>query len=133
LKEERALQAFLCAASDAGILKSAHDIAQGGVAVALAESCIAGNIGVELVGLVGTRVDAAFFGERSSAAIVTCAASHEDDLTRLARRFGVTHGRLGMVGGFNLRSGGIDISVGQLRDAYESGLPRALGAAALNV
>ncbi len=42
---ERRVQAFILEAIAAGLLHSAHDCAEGGIAVALAESCLLGDIG----------------------------------------------------------------------------------------
>ena len=54
------LQRFLQDASSAGLLSSAHDIAAGGLAVALAESCIAGDAGVDAAASVSRTSDLLF-------------------------------------------------------------------------
>jgi phosphoribosylformylglycinamidine synthase len=130
LAAEVKLQRFLVAAADVGLLRSAHDIAVGGLAVALAESCIAGGTGAE----VDTKVaGAALFAETQSSAIVSCAADGEQRLTAIAEEFGVTLRRIGYVGSERLRIDDIDLPIAALRDAYESGLPHALEGIAPNV
>jgi phosphoribosylformylglycinamidine synthase len=126
------LERFLLEASSRGLLKSAHDVAAGGVAVALAEACVAGEIGVALAAFAG-GMDAAAFGEGGSCAIVSTSAQDEAEVETLARNHGVPTERLGVVGGNRLRSGSMDLRVDELREAYESGLPRALEGAAVNV
>ncbi len=48
LEHERALHDFLAAAAERGLLRSAHDVGGGGLAVAVAESAMAGGIGVRV-------------------------------------------------------------------------------------
>ena len=57
LAAERHLAALIAAAAAAGVLASAHDLSEGGLAVALAESCLRGGVGcrVSLAGLVSRR------------------------------------------------------------------------------
>src|SRR4029078_4327573 len=48
LEAERALHAFLAGAAERRLLRSAHDVGGGGLAVAVAESAMAGGIGVRV-------------------------------------------------------------------------------------
>jgi phosphoribosylformylglycinamidine synthase subunit PurL len=103
-----------------GVLKSAHDIAEGGLAVALAECCVAGGIGatVELAD-VG---EAGLFGESPGAAFVVSAASQD-----VLRAAGLTRMHvIGRVGGedLDLRAGALQLkrAVSELDDARERGL-----------
>ena len=111
-----------------GLLRSAHDCSQGGLAVALAECCIAGGHGIEATHAnVTGRLDAALFGEAQSRIIVSCAGSDSGELAILARDANVPLGHLGRVHGDRLAVGAlIDVSVGELATAYHEGLPRAL-------
>jgi phosphoribosylformylglycinamidine synthase subunit PurL len=112
-----------------GLVRSAHDCSQGGLAVALAESCIAGGVGMggEEVGTDG-RLDAALFGEGQSRIVVSCAPDKADELGALARQESVPLTRLGCVGGDRLTIGDIlDVALADLTHAYREGLPRALG------
>lgn len=57
-----------------GLVKSAHDCAEGGIAVALAESCISGNLGAEVnLPSLSCRLDTVLFGELASLIIVSVA------------------------------------------------------------
>src|SRR5690606_9228114 len=71
LVREADVQRLVLAAHDAGHLTAAHDIADGGLAVALAEMCIAAGAGIDATEIeVGARLDAALFGEAPSRFLV---------------------------------------------------------------
>ena len=114
-----------------GLLRSAHDCSAGGLAVALAESCIAGGIGLDGAALKLTgRLDAVLFGEAQSRIIVSCPAAKRSELEALAAAANVPLTYLGRVGGDRLRIGdGLNAAVEALAAAYHDGLPRALSGA----
>jgi phosphoribosylformylglycinamidine synthase len=132
LDAERRLQVFLAEAAAAGLLRSAHDVSSGGLAVALAESCIAGDVGLD-AHMAEAADDVTGFGETQSRAVVSCTPADVHSLASLAERIGVPIERAGVVGGDRLWLGAIDLPVSALRDAYESGMPRALEGVAANV
>jgi phosphoribosylformylglycinamidine synthase len=102
-----------------GLLSSAHDIAEGGFAVAVAESCLAGGIGATLD--LGPSDDpfTRLFGEGPGGFVVS---GHPGALARLAERIPLDV--FGVVGGEALRitiaGETIDASLGELRDAHGS-------------
>jgi phosphoribosylformylglycinamidine synthase len=132
LAAERALQSFLIAAAERGLLKSAHDVGAGGLAVALAECCLAGNIGVEARGL-GGRVIAGMYGEAQSGAVVSCADGDFDALHEVAKMSGVEVQIYGTVGRSRFRCFVTALPLDDLRAAYESGLAHALEGVVANV
>ena len=73
----------------AGILSSAHDCSDGGLAVALAESCIKGSVGFRGDFKIEGRWDAALFGEAQSRIIVSLPNERLSDLSRLAAQMNV--------------------------------------------
>ncbi len=110
-----------------GLLRSAHDCSQGGLAVALAECCMAGGLGMDGNAQSKGRLDAALFGEAQSRIVISCAEDAAGDVAALAREADVPLTRLGRVGGRRLTLGGlVDVSVEELAAAYGEGLPRAL-------
>ena len=127
---ETRLQRFLLEASAAELLRSAHDVSSGGLAVAIAECAIAGNAGV-----VSTdRFDAlTLFSESQSRVVLSCAPGDRAALDGLATQHDVPLKHAGAVGGDRLVLGSLDVSVAALRDAHESGLPRALEGVTANV
>ncbi|MEG6617291.1 phosphoribosylformylglycinamidine synthase subunit PurL [Peptococcaceae bacterium 1198_IL3148] len=100
--EQRVQQAVL-ASIKKGWIKSAHDCSEGGLAVALAESCISGKIGAEIFMVEQFRADALLFGETQSRIIITVSEDNVDELLRYLSVIGVPFGRLGTVGGTELK------------------------------
>jgi phosphoribosylformylglycinamidine synthase len=111
-----------------GLLRSAHDCSHGGLAVTVAESCIAGGRGADASALAFMgRLDAALFGEAPSRIVVSCARAARRELEALAATHEVPLTYLGAAGGERLRLGShVDLPVSDLARAYEEGLPRAL-------
>ena len=110
-----------------GILRSAHDCSDGGLAVALAESCIAGGIGLEGDFALSGRWDAALFGEYQSRIVVSLAPARLPEMERVCRDEGVPWVRLGTAGGSSLKIGElVDLPIGSLGDAWRSALGRAM-------
>ena len=116
-----------------GLVSSAHDCADGGIGVALAECCISGGRGatVALSVTQGQRADAALFGEGVGRIIVSMPPSQLCALLHLAGRFAVPAQVLGTVGGDRLIVGGdgegvhgpwIDATVDDLARAWQ-GIP----------
>jgi len=122
------VQRLVLAAHEGGILTAAHDCADGGLAIALAECCIAGGVGLDATGAsLGARLDAALFGEAQSRFLV--ATEEPQMLLTLAAEAGVPATVLGVAQGDRLRLGPLDAAVADLRTAYEEGLGRILGGA----
>jgi len=130
LAKERALLDLLVAAAGDALLSSAHDCADGGLAVALTECAIATSHGFA----VGIPSDlpphVALFSESASRAVVTVAAEDEDAFVELATRVGVTAARVGETGGPRaVIEGAFDIPVAELAEIWETAIPRLLGEA----
>jgi phosphoribosylformylglycinamidine synthase len=114
-----------------GSLSSAHDCSDGGLLVTLAESCIAGNVGVVIDAAPPDRWDAALFGEGQSRIVVSLPARSLATLTEVCQVEGAPWVALGAVGGTTLRVGELaEVAIEGLRDAWSGGLERALGAGA---
>jgi phosphoribosylformylglycinamidine synthase II len=108
LQREKRLQEFLLEAMGAGLVRSAHDLAEGGLAVALAECAFHGawKTGCE-VDLTDTlRPDALLFGETQSRIVVTCRPANLGRLLKMAAARTVPAKSIG-------RTGGRDIAVRQ--------------------
>ena len=78
---ERKVQAACRRGIRAGWVKSAHDCAEGGLAIALAECCISGQLGAEidLSWQHQGRFDAVLFGELASCIIVSVSSENQQD------------------------------------------------------
>ena len=128
LAHEARVQRLVLLANERGLLSAAHDCSDGGLAVALAECCLAGGVGLDAGGAdPGARLDAALFGETQSRFVVAAPGPRERRaLQAAAAAAGVPVSPLGAAGGARLRLGPIDASLDALREACEGGLPRAL-------
>jgi phosphoribosylformylglycinamidine synthase len=97
LDEEARLQAACLELIRAGMVRAAHDVSDGGLAVALAEMCIAGGKGASIDLLGQSRPDVALFGEGGSRIIVEIARQDWDRLHQLCGQHAVPHWVLGHV------------------------------------
>jgi phosphoribosylformylglycinamidine synthase len=106
---EAALQRVLVEGVAQRIVRSAHDCAEGGVAITIAECCFDTPFGVEveLAGVPGAsgsyRDIATLFSESASRAVVSVAPGRVDELLALAARAGVPAAAIGIVGGDRIR------------------------------
>ncbi|XGV88915.1 MAG: phosphoribosylformylglycinamidine synthase subunit PurL [Limnothrix sp. BL-A-16] len=101
---ERAVQAACRNGIRQGWIRSAHDCAEGGLAVTLAESCISGNLGATVTIDPGSdRWDAALFGEGGARIVVSVAGDRAAEFeTWLTEQLGSDWAQLGTVGGDRL-------------------------------
>jgi phosphoribosylformylglycinamidine synthase len=113
----RRAQEAVRAAVRAGELASAHDIAEGGVAVALAEACLAGNVGAAVVLADTVKPLRAMFGEGPGGFVVS---GSEVALRALGERVRVEV--IGAVGGTALTIGAgerrVELSLERMREAH---------------
>ena len=131
---ERRVQRCCLEAIRGGVVRSAHDCSDGGLAVALAEGCISdpeNQIGVDVSLPETLRPDALFFGETQSRMILSL---READVTRLqaiADHHGVVVTPLGRTGGSRLicrgRTVNIDIDLAELDRVWRGSLPASFG------
>lgn len=125
LQEEVAVQRTCLGGIRKRLIKSAHDVSDGGLAVALAECCImsTNKFGADVAIAPSFRKDALYFGESQSRIIVTCSPENVFAIEDISRQNGITFQRLGFVGGAELKiNQDILISVQVIYNAYHSGL-----------
>jgi phosphoribosylformylglycinamidine synthase len=110
-----------------GLLKSAHDISEGGLAVTVAESCIAGNTGVILTFPWKGRAVDTLFAESAGCVVVSVDHQSWPMFKQLCHEFGVLVQMIGRVGGELIAiNDWITLPVSLAEDIYESALPRLL-------
>jgi phosphoribosylformylglycinamidine synthase II len=127
LAAERALSELLVEAT--GVLSSAHDLSDGGLAQTLAESCLRNGIGaaIELEDVAAGDAFVALFSESAARVLVTVAPDDEERLFELAADHGVPVTSLGQTRGDLLSVAGLfDVPVEELRTTWTSTLPAAL-------
>ena len=139
IKKEKALQEATLDAIASGIIKSAHDCSEGGLAVTLAESCISNsekmlgaNVNVEVPENSSGRTDEILFGEAASRIVVSLSKENLTSLKDIAGRHSVSCAVLGNVGGNRLavkkaEEKVLDVSVDKLSDTWRNAIPRRTG------
>ena len=126
LAAERALAMVLTAAAADGLLEAAHDLSEGGLAIALAECCLDQGVGcqVALPGDLFTQL----FSESAARAVVAVRPGSERAFAALAARHGVPVQDLGVAGGDSLVvQGSFDIPVDEIAAAHRGALPGLFG------
>ena len=129
LEYEKMVQDSVLEGIRQGVIKSAHDISDGGLAIALAECCMAGgnNLGANIVISRKIRDDELLFGETQSAIIVTISESDLMRIEEVSGKFQIPCETIGKVSGNSLSINSFfDIAVSKLRKIYESALPELL-------
>ena len=122
LSSERSLASALIAAAAAGLLASAHDLSDGGLAIGLAESCLRGARGCTVH--LGGDAFVDLFSESAARAIVSVQPGREEEFAALAASHGVPTRVLGTTGGATLAADGFfEIPLDELRSAWTSPLP----------
>ena len=131
LERERKLQTVCLTAAYEGLLSSAHDVAEGGLAVALAEACIGrrqDNIGAQITLAGSLRPDILLFGESQSRVLVSLPASTLPRLQALAQETDLPCTVIGEVGGGMLAiSDYCHVPLDQLEQEWRGALERRLG------
>ncbi len=127
LDRERALHRVLIEGASSGLLESAHDCAEGGLAVALAESAIAGGTGFA-VSIAGDQPPhVGLFAESASRAVVSVEPSRANELEDVASGLGVPITRLGETGGPRIVFDGMfEMTVEDARAVHENAIPMLL-------
>ncbi|MEV4322931.1 phosphoribosylformylglycinamidine synthase subunit PurL [Microbispora rosea] len=127
LEAERALAAVLTEAAARGLLEGSHDLSDGGLAVALAESCLAQGVGCAVT-LPGEDAFVELFSESAARALVCVRPEAFDAFADLCVRHDVPCSGLGLTGGSALTVEGVlDVPVEELREVHSSALPRVFG------
>jgi len=130
LEFERRLQQGCLEAIRSGIIHSAHDVSEGGLAVSLAECCFARPgkpIGCDIDFTAAMRPDFELFGEDPSRIIVTLSGDDETQLQEIARRHNIPLQKIGRVRGSNLKINNvIDLPVAELETIYRQAIAKKM-------
>jgi phosphoribosylformylglycinamidine synthase II len=142
LETAKTLHTTLLGLIQAGLIKSAHDCSEGGLSVAIAESCMSHQIARETPRLIGAqvdlseikdvRVDALLFGETQSRIVVTTKPVDATKVLERAKLMGVPAVKLGFVGGSELKvktaASELSVPVSEMHDAWWNSIARAMQA-----
>jgi len=121
---EKKVQAFLRRLVARGLVSSVHDLSEGGLAVSLAESCMAGGRGAVIELPLSTDPDLALFGEGPSRAILSLPEKNRDQVIEMAEEAGVELRVIGRVGGdaLDICCGGgrfLKLRLDEMKKAFE--------------
>ncbi|MGI9102929.1 MAG: phosphoribosylformylglycinamidine synthase subunit PurL [Terriglobales bacterium] len=134
LEQEKALQDCIIDIIGQGMVDSAHDCSDGGLAVAVAESCFARGIGARLdLSSDGLLPEYLLFGEDASRVVVSCTQENVSNIQQIALKYGVAALPIGVTTSEKLEilvdgRAVVSAPVSQLKWAWESALQRALHA-----
>jgi len=140
LETAKTLHTTLLGLIQSGLVKSAHDCSDGGLAVCVAESCISQLVARETPRLIGAqidlsaikdvRLDALLFGETQSRIIISCKPLDAVKVGERAKLMGVPAIQIGKVGGDKLTvktvSGEFFAPLAELHDAWWNSIARAM-------
>lgn len=128
LGTEKKLLGGVLKAIQSGLVQSAHDVSEGGLAAALAESCISGNVGASVQWSTDLRNDVALFSESQSRIVLSVSPDHKNALEKLLQEADVPFTALGVVGGNKLSiningASALEESVEALKSVWEDAIP----------
>jgi phosphoribosylformylglycinamidine synthase subunit PurL len=127
---ENALVKCLTEAASRHLLASAHDLSEGGLGVALAESCMQGGLGASVKLPDGLPPHVALFSETQARALVSVAESDLEAFKELAGGLGVPASEIGTVGGDSLKVEGlIDLDLERMKSVYDGALEKMIAGA----
>jgi len=132
LEREAVLQKAVIELIGAGLVDSAHDCSEGGIAVTLAESAFAKGVGVR-VNLASLELPPEFvlFGEDASRVVIACDRSNLVRIQQVAGKYRISVEEIGETGSARVEIGidgrvVVSATVSELRDSYEGALETAL-------
>ncbi|HEY2329035.1 MAG TPA: AIR synthase related protein, partial [Verrucomicrobiae bacterium] len=140
LETAKILHTTLLGLIQSGLVKSAHDCSDGGLAIALAESCISQLIArdtprllgaaIDLSAIKDVRLDTLLFGETQSRIVITCKPLDAVKVVERAKLMGVPAVQIGKVGGDKLTvktaGGEFSAPLTELHDPWWNSIARAM-------
>ncbi|MGN7454748.1 phosphoribosylformylglycinamidine synthase subunit PurL [Paenibacillus pasadenensis] len=128
LAVEKTLLDAVQAAIRAGLVASAHDLSEGGLAAALAEASFGRGLGASVDVATELRADHALFSESQSRILLSASPERKGELLALLAERGVPHAELGTVGGEELDirvngRPGVRAAVSELRSVWKEAIP----------
>lgn len=131
LEEAAAFNRTLLECAEGGLLRSAHDLSEGGLAAALAECVMAEetkSIGADVkVQADGVSAEALYFGESQSRAILSCDPAKLPSVEAVIRKHGLPYQVIGKTGGDRLKiNDKIDVPASVLRETWGTAIRRRM-------
>ncbi|GEB33256.1 MULTISPECIES: phosphoribosylformylglycinamidine synthase subunit PurL [Brevibacillus] len=132
LTKEAAVQKLVLTAIRQGLVNSAHDLSEGGLGVALAESCFGKNIGAQVELTSDLRTDVLLFSESQSRILLSASKEQAEAIVALAGEHGVPAAKIGTIGGERLvvtvnGTEAINASTQEVKAAWKDAIPCLIG------
>jgi phosphoribosylformylglycinamidine synthase len=130
--KEKAIHAALLGVIRKGLVRSAHDCSEGGLAVAIAESCFGNGLGAAIdLGATSDRSDVVLFNETQGRIVISVKESHVASLEKELAATGVTFRKIGEVtskADLSIRTGAnaYSWSVASLSESFEGAIPKLM-------
>jgi phosphoribosylformylglycinamidine synthase subunit PurL len=129
LAGEQRLAELIIAAAGRGLLEAAHDLSDGGLAIALAEACLAGDIGCRVT--LPADPFTYLFSETAARALVAVKPGAEAEFEGACAQAGQPAAVLGVTGGQVLEvTGAFEVPLAELRAVHQGALPALFGSLA---
>ncbi len=134
IEKEAALHKALAELAEAGLLDSAKDISEGGIATTVAEAGFARNVGARIdLSSNGVSPELAVFAENASQVVISCTESNVEPIQQVAVKYGLSAQSIGKTvpETLEIRVDGktvISAAIVSLRDAWAKALKQALHA-----
>lgn len=114
-----------------GLVRSAHDVSEGGIAVCLAESCILGDVGISVALKAGIRAEASLFGELPGFVVISSASKDCEAIVARARQFGLDAEIIGKVTGGSISislndDSLINVPLPEAQRSYQHAIPNVM-------
>ncbi|WP_025844376.1 phosphoribosylformylglycinamidine synthase subunit PurL [Brevibacillus agri] len=132
LNKEAAVQKLVLTAIRKGLVNSAHDLSEGGLGVALAESCFGKGIGAQVELSSELRNDVLLFSESQSRILLSASPEQAEAILALAGEHGVPAEKIGTIGGDRLvvnvnGAEAINASIQEVKAAWKDAIPCLIG------
>ncbi|MED4571663.1 phosphoribosylformylglycinamidine synthase subunit PurL [Brevibacillus agri] len=132
LNKEAAVQKLVLTAIRKGLVNSAHDLSEGGLGVALAESCFGKGIGAQVELSSELRNDVLLFSESQSRILLSASPGQAEAILALAGEHGVPAEKIGTIGGDRLvvnvnGAEAINASIQEVKAAWKDAIPCLIG------
>jgi phosphoribosylformylglycinamidine synthase len=131
-EQEKAIHAALLGVIRKGLVRSAHDCSEGGLAVAIAESCFGNELGAAIdLGATRDRSDVVLFNETQGRIVISAKASDVASLEKELVATGVAFRKIGEVtskADLSIRTGAnaYSWSVASLSESFEGTIPKLM-------
>lgn len=128
LEKEKKVQNAVLKAIQSGYVQTAHDVSDGGLAVALAESCISGILGASILLSGDLRTESYLFSESQSRILVSVSTEDVEKVKNIAQEIGINCREIGEVTSDRLQISYqnnpiIDLSVEQMTKDWKDAIP----------